>query len=198
MDNVDIEERLMIRDLVSLVLNDEVPSAHAGRISAERAQARRAAAARLAQRLLALEGGQPVPDPEPPAASFAPTADECCGRVIPIRTVGKPLVMVRHRPRQTVITFTAALANAHRIPQFGFASIEAKDGAVEFTFTNDPAFRGGTFTLGFNGGSSRVAGSAGRVLQVRRGALPLPDGSYAPSVAWEGGSLVVRISDPWV
>jgi hypothetical protein len=191
----DAERDAILRDLIGVVAADRLPSAAAGSRDKVQAQARRAAVNSVLSDLVGLRD-DPCPAAPTPAPAEDDIGEEDPAQIRPLRCVRKKVVTVRRHERHVVITFTARFARAYGISRYDFVAVRRDDaaGAVSFVFTNNPAFERGVFSLGFNGGSSKVAGSAGRIVQLRPEVIPLEQGDYVPRVTYDDGArLVVSI-----
>jgi hypothetical protein len=188
---VKYERDGLIVDLVTLIASDDVPTMRHDRD--RRDAVRREAQDRLIEELIALRGDKAAEE-QPSAPPPTRPAEPWDGSIVPRRSVGKPVVTVRRGYRQVFVTFTAQLARACRISQYGYVAIQRTPrGTVEFTFTNNPTHGHGTFTLSYNGGASKKVDSPSRLVQLYDESLPLKTGSYTPEISFTGEHVVLTI-----
>lgn len=113
----------------------------------------------------------------------------------PKRLLRAPVVTVRGR-RNTLIAFNASLARELKIARFKYAAVQHDPVAhtAQFTLSNDELAHGGSYKLGFNGGTGKKKGSPSRAFPVPRERVPfLQNGAYRAEARETGAELVVTI-----
>lgn len=111
------------------------------------------------------------------------------------RMLRAPVVTVRGSGTLTV-TFNSQLSRAAGVVGYSHVAVRHDPGTrqVQFVFSRDELANGGSYALGFNGGSGRKKNSPSRVFSMPRDRAPfLVAGAFQPHVGAESGALVLTI-----